>query len=98
MKVIWRELAELELYNQVRFIARDKPASAEAVLEDLLCAAGGLARFPQMGVKGRVAATRELVVPSLPYIIVYRKLADRVEILELLHTARVRQVQDEDLR
>jgi toxin ParE1/3/4 len=94
VKVIWREMAELELYNQVRFIARDKPASAEAVLENLLRVAGGLARFPHMGVRGRVGGTRELVVPHLPYIIVYRKMADRVEILELLHTSRARLVEE----
>ena len=94
MKVIWREMAELELYSQVRFIARDKPASAEAVLETLLGSAEGLARFPHMGVQGRVGGTRELVVPHLPYIIVYRKMVDRVEILELLHTSRVKLVEE----
>ena len=90
MKVIWREAAELELYDQVRFVARDKPNSAESILDTLLDIAGRLGKFPDMGVKGRVASTRELIVPHLPYILIYRKRADRVEILNLFHTSRQR--------
>jgi toxin ParE1/3/4 len=90
VKVIWREAAELELYDQVRFIARDKPDAAEAILDTLLDTAGRLGKFPDMGVKGRVASTRELIVPRLPYILIYRKRSDRVEILNLFHTSRHR--------
>jgi hypothetical protein len=43
-----------------------------------------------MGVKGRVSGTRELVVPYLPYILVYRKRVAAVEILNLLNTSQDR--------
>ena len=75
MKVIWREAGELELYYQVRVIARDKRDAAEAILDTLLQTAGRLGKFPDMGIKGRVAGTRELIVPHLPYILIYRKRA-----------------------
>jgi len=82
--------AELELYDQVRFIARDKRDAAEAILDTLLDTAGRLGKFPHMGIKGRVGGTRELIVPHLPYILIYRKRCDRVEILNLFHTSRHR--------
>jgi toxin ParE1/3/4 len=90
VKVIWREVAELELYDLVRFIARDKPDAAEAILDTLLDTAGRLGKFPAMGIKGHVAGTRELIVPHLPYILIYRKRGDRVEILNLFHASRHR--------
>ena len=90
MKVTWGDEAEQELYFQVRHIARDRPSSAEMVLETLLEAAARLGDFPEMGVAGRRPDTRELIVPHLPYIIVYWRLTSCVEVLGLIHTARDR--------
>jgi plasmid stabilization system protein ParE len=90
VKVVWREVAEVQLYDQVGFIARDKPSTAEAILQTLTASAERLCQFPDMGVKGRVPGTRELVIPYLPYILVYRKHVDRVEILALLNTSQDR--------
>jgi toxin ParE1/3/4 len=90
VKVIWREAAELELYEEVGYIARDKPLTAEGILDTLLASAERLGNFPDMGFKGRDKTTRELVVPYLPYILVYRKRIDRVEILNLLNTSQDR--------
>lgn len=41
--------------------------------------------FPGMGRPGRVAGTRELVVPGTPVILAYRAHAGRVEVLRILH-------------
>jgi toxin ParE1/3/4 len=90
VKVIWHQGAELELYEQVGFIARDKPLAAEAILDTRLASAGRLGDFPDMGVQGRAKGTRELVVPHLPYILVYRKRVPHVEILNLLNTSQDR--------
>jgi toxin ParE1/3/4 len=37
---------------------------------------------------GRIAGTRELVVPPLPYIIVYQVKSSAVHILRVYHGAR----------
>ena len=37
---------------------------------------------------GKIAGTRELVIPGLPYIIVYRVTEAAVFIIHIYHTAR----------
>jgi len=41
-----------------------------------------------MGRRGRVGGTRELVIPSQPYIIAYRIRGQTIHILAVLHGAR----------
>ncbi|MNP71673.1 Plasmid stabilization system protein [compost metagenome] len=48
-----------------------------------------LAQFPASGREGRLAGTREWVVPDRPYLIPYRVRHGRVQILRLFHTRRL---------
>jgi len=43
--------------------------------------------MPYRGRYGRLDNTRELVIPRLPYIIVYQVLEERLVILNVLHGA-----------
>jgi toxin ParE1/3/4 len=45
---------------------------------------------PYLGRRGRVEGTRELPLPGLPFIIVYRVLeqADAIEIVNVIHGAQ----------
>ena len=45
--------------------------------------------FPSAGRPGDVEHTREIVVPGLPYIVVYRELPDRMEVLRVRHGAQL---------
>jgi toxin ParE1/3/4 len=45
--------------------------------------------FPYSGRRGSVEETYELVVPRLPYIVVYR-VTERVEIVAIFHAAQQR--------
>jgi toxin ParE1/3/4 len=47
-----------------------------------------LKTLPNRGRPGRLSQTRELMVPRLPYIIVYRVLQDRVAVVRILHGAQ----------
>lgn len=47
-----------------------------------------LSKFPERGRPGRKSGTRELVLPGLPYLAVYRIHGDAVEILRILHGAQ----------
>ncbi len=47
-----------------------------------------LLQFPMRGRPGRVLDTRELVLPDLPYIVVYLVEADHIVILRVVHGAQ----------
>lgn len=47
-----------------------------------------LSEHPEMGRKGRVRGTRELVVPGIPYIVAYRIHDSAIQILSVYHAAR----------
>ena len=47
-----------------------------------------LASQPGMGRPGRVANTRELIVPKTRYIVPYRMRDETVEVLRVFHTSR----------
>jgi len=44
--------------------------------------------MPRRGRQGRLENTRELVVPSLPYLVVYQVLSERLLILNIVHGAQ----------
>jgi len=68
------------------YIARDNPRAAVAMVDRIVAAAEALCRHPEMGRRGRVAGTRELVVS--PFVIAYRPATNAVEILAVIHSAR----------
>ena len=67
------------------FIARDKPLAARKQMAAIMAAVAGLELFPDSGRSGRKAGTRELVIGKTPYLAIYRRHKDKVEILRLLH-------------
>ena len=88
MEVRWLPDALVDLEAARAYIARNNPVAAECVLARILSEVAGLASLPHIGRPGRVANTRELVVPSTPFIVPYRVHAGRVIILAVIHTAR----------
>lgn len=90
MRLIITEPAEQDLDGIVDYIAADNPGAAASVFKQIVVAANRLTDFPAMGRSGWLPGTRELVVPDLPYIIVYQVEApsDTVTILAVFHGAR----------
>ena len=87
MTLSWKSAALRDREHIMKFIARDKPLAAIAWDERLEQSAEHLIDHPRMGRAGRVPRTRELVVhPN--YILVYREVAGKVEILRVLHAAQ----------
>ncbi len=88
MQVVWsrRALDHLEVIQD--YIAQDSPAAAYklalTVHERVLAL---LPNHPLIGRSGRVAGTRELVIPGTAYIVVY-EVSERINILAVLHGAR----------
>jgi toxin ParE1/3/4 len=92
MTIRWTDPAQTDFLEILGYIARDNPVAAERVGQRLLSAIDTLAAQPRLGRPGRVA--RELVIPRLPYLAIYRIIeamhstTSQVEILRLLHGAR----------
>ena len=88
MRVRWTRPALRDLDGIQDYVAQDSPLAAYRLAHDLMDRTqDGLALTPMMGRVGRARGTRELVFADLPYIVVYR-VAEDVEVLAVVHTAR----------
>jgi plasmid stabilization system protein ParE len=90
VKIDWLITPRQSLRVHIAFIAAENPDAARRVRQRIHAAVSNLGRFPDAGRAGEVAGNRELLVPGLPYLIVYRVRCERVEILRVLHTAMQR--------
>jgi plasmid stabilization system protein ParE len=90
MEVRWSPEAADDLAAIVEYIQKDDPAGAQRVAKDTYDRAGSLMNFPYRGRQGRLKGTRELPLPPLPFIIVYRVFAHAVEIVNIIHGAQCR--------
>lgn len=90
MTIRWRLEAVTDLARIREHIALDRPRSAVAVTEAVLRATDRLEAFPRSGRTGVVPGTRELVVPGLPYIVVYLEDGASVDVIAVVHSARDR--------
>ena len=86
MNIVWTRRAVRNLHHVRNFIRLDNPAASEWVGARIEAAAANLARFAESGRIGVVPVTREVVLPGLPYLIVYRVSGDSVQILRVLHS------------
>ncbi len=88
MTVVWSPRAIDHLTHLRAFIARENPRAANRIAATLLEAVERLAELPGLGRPGRIAGTRELVVPGTPYIVPYRLRGDRLEVIAVFHTSQ----------
>ena len=88
MLIRWSPTAAEGLSRISTYIRQDNASAAEHVVKTIYDSAGSLESFPYRGRVGRVDGTRELVLPSLPFVIVHRVLEDAVEIAGVLHGAQ----------
>jgi toxin ParE1/3/4 len=77
-----------DLSRIVAYIRMDSPAAAQRVAKAIYAGAAALRTFPHRGRIGRVEGTRELLLPPLPFVIVYRVLPEAVEISNIIHGAQ----------
>lgn len=89
-RVRWSKQAGRDMTEAHDFIAQDDPDAALRMILTVESATEYLLTFPSMGREGRLKNTRELMIPHLPYLIVYRRAPHGVEILRMLHTSRDR--------
>jgi len=81
-------MALRNLDEEASFIATEDPVAARTVVDRVLKAVAQLAMQPHLGRPGRVPGTRELVVSGTRYLVPYRVLQGRVQVLRVFHTSR----------
>jgi toxin ParE1/3/4 len=67
---------------------QENPPAAQRIARTIYESAGSLKSFPFKGRAGRVEGTRELPLPPLPFVVVYRLIKDMVEIANVIHGAQ----------
>ena len=89
MEIEWSAHAVSDLKAISEYIERDRNLeTANRVSRAIYETAQSLRTMPLRGRNGRVEKTRELVIPKLPYIIVYQVFKERVLILNVVHGAQ----------
>lgn len=89
MNVVWSPMALYDLRSIENHISEDNPKAAKKTV--LAIRAFALKQFamPRSGRAGKVQGTFELVVPRLPYTIIYRMNDKDIDIARVLHQRRL---------
>src|SRR5438128_7396745 len=86
--LVWTRPAIKDLCDAYDYIHEERPSAARRVIERLEKSLQALSRHPYLGRPGRVAGTREHVIPGTPFIIPYWVQHETIELLALIHTSR----------
>lgn len=89
MIVVWTARALDDLQGARTYIEDRNPGAARKTVLRIVEAVASLGDVPGRGRPGRLAGTRELVIPGLPYVVAYRVADGKVEILRVVHSARL---------
>ena len=90
MKVLFSRSAQADITAIFEYIARDNPIAARHVVAAIERSTNLLSQYPYSGRMGAVENTRELVIPRLPYVVVYQIAAEAVEVIAVFHAAQNR--------
>lgn len=81
--------AALSHLNEIgEYIAKDNPVAARRVIRAIRQAVDMLRDNPNMGRRGHLDGTREIIIPRLPYYAAYRLKDTAIEVFAVIHTAR----------
>jgi toxin ParE1/3/4 len=87
-QIFWT-LPAVEHLKEIRaHISQDSLAAASRVVRAIREQVKPHAQHPQMGRRGVIEGTRELVISRLPYLVVYQHKDEIVTVLAVVHTAR----------
>lgn len=87
MRLVRRDSYAGDLERIVERIAKENPAAALDIWDDIENQVERLCDFPRSGRTGRMPETRELVITGTAYIVVY-VVGDDVELVRVLHGAQ----------
>ncbi len=88
MEIRWLRGAIASFNREIDYIAARNPEAAIRIARRIEDSVSRLSAFPESGRPGRIAGTRELVIPDTSYIVPYRVAVDRIEIIRVFHAMR----------
>jgi len=88
-KLKWTKTALGDVREMEEYYFPLNPFAAEKLMNRIYYAPEILKTYPRLGRDGRVKGTREWIVTDTHYIVVYRSKSDSIEILRVIHTARI---------
>ena len=88
MKIRLTFRASQQLLSAYEYLQAVTASAASVQMKRIFDSIDLLERYPLAGRKGRVAGTREMVVPRTPFIVAYAIEGDEVQILSILHASR----------
>lgn len=84
LPIRWNARALDKLVELIAYIAERNPGAAEQLQDRIETSLLPASEHPYLFRSGRVAGTREIIAhPN--YIVVYRVLSDRIQVLNVLH-------------
>ncbi len=78
MQVRWTSAAAEDLESIANYLFEKTPESAARLIREIYNVPSTLKSSPKRGRVGKKEGTRELLMPSLPYVIVYQVMGDTV--------------------
>ncbi len=89
MRLVWAQFALSDRDDIFTYIETESPRAAVHVDDQIVASVRRLLDFPESGRPGRVAGTRELVIPRTSYVAAYAVTLDTIRILRILHSAQM---------
>jgi toxin ParE1/3/4 len=88
MEIKWLRLSLIDIDEIFEFIAQENPTAATETVDKIWLGAQILRHFQDSDRDGRVPGTRELYIVDTYYILPYRVINNKIEILRVMHTSR----------
>jgi toxin ParE1/3/4 len=81
MRIIWSPFANANLEEIHSYYSHRNSKAAAKLLAKIFKSAGNLSHYPNLGKPNRLKTCRLLQVPGTAYLLPYRVIGDRVEII-----------------
>ena len=88
MELRWTQEAAADLEHITDYLFQNVPERAAELVRAIYNAPAALLTFPYRGRAGKKEGTRELVLSSLPYVVVYQVSGEVIHIVRILHGAQ----------
>ncbi len=89
MKLSYTRRAQTDLNEIFDYVAQDNSRAAARIITKIRVSLADLTANPSLGRPGRVDGTRELIITHTPYIVAYRIHGNEIQVLAVIHAARL---------